>query len=169
MLQFKHFLLGAALLLASPVLAQTSPSPVPTGYTLKAPADYEQYAPQVLATINWLETSPLPSDSPQRKDANRFLMEWISGSPTVSVSMQPYLADLYGKNSDLLMAFLGGWARYSIQHPADKDQLTLNVEGIKGMLASYQTMGGKGNKKLTELASLNAKGQLPEWVKTRLK
>ena len=119
----------------------------------------------MLATINWLEASPLPADSPQRKEANQFLMEWISGSPTVSVQMQPYLTDLYGKNPDLLMAFLGGWTRYAIQHPTDKDQLTLQVEGVKGMLASYKPWIAKAIKSLPSWLASTPRANWPTGLK----
>lgn len=165
---FKPVLLSLALLASIASFAQT-PAPVPAAYTLATPADYDQYAPQVVETVNWLEKSNLPTGSEQRVQANQFLMKWLTGSPTVSVQIQEYLGSLYGKDPDLLMAFMGGWARYAIQHPGTKDQVLLNTEGLKAMLTSYQAKGGKGNKKLDELAKVSAKDQLPAWVKAHLK
>ena len=96
-------------------------------------------------------------------------MEWMTGSPTVSIQVSEYLGKLYQSDPDLLLAFMGGWARYAIQHPEIKDPVTLNTAGLKTMLTAYQTKGGKGNKKLDELAKLDAAAQLPDWVKAHLK
>lgn len=165
----KHLLLVLALLVFTATLAQTTPSPVPTGYTLKAPADFDRYAPQVIATINWLEASTLPSDNEQRRAANTFLVEWISGSPTVSVAIEEYVGDLYNKDGDLLVAFMGGWTRHALQNPGTKDKLALATAGINDMIATYKAKGGTGNKKLEDLAKLSAKGQLPDWVRKHVK
>ena len=165
----KHLLLALGLLVSTATLAQTTPSPIPTDYTLKAPADFDRYAPQVVATIDWLEVSALPSQNEQRLAANTFLVAWISGSPTVSVAIEEYINDLYNKDGDLLIAFMGGWTRYAIQNPGTKDKLVLATAGIKDMLATYKAKGGKGNKKLEELDKLSASGQLPDWVKKHVK
>lgn len=165
----KHLLLALSLLVSTATLAQTTPSPVPTDYTLKAAPDFDRYAPQVIATVNWLEASTLPTDNEQRRAANTFLIAWISGSPKVSVAIEEYVTDLYNKDGDLLIAFMGGWTRYAIQNPGTKDKQVLAAEGIKDMIASYKAKGGTGNKKLEELEKLSAKGQLSDWVKKHVK
>lgn len=164
----KFLLLGLALLLTAPAGAQTA-FPVPTSYSLESRADYDQYAPQIIETVNWLEASTLPADNPQRLKANAFLMKWLTGSPTVTVDVQPYALDLYGKDPNLLMAFMGGWTRYALQHPTEKDKVVLNTEGVKTLLNVYKLKGGKGNKKASELVKLEEQGKLSEWVKSHLK
>ena len=165
----KSLLLALGLLVSTASLAQTTPSPVPAGYTFQAQPDHDRYVPQVLATINWLETSTLPTDDAQRRAANQFLIQWISGTSTVSVQLQEYVTDLSNKDGDLLMAFMGGWTRYALQNAGTKDQLLLNTAGVKDMLTTYQAKGGKGSKKLNDLAALDAKGQLPTWIKAHVK
>jgi hypothetical protein len=165
----KHLLLAVGLLVSSTTLAQTASSPVPTDYSLKAAADYDRYAPQVLATINWLETSPLPNDNEERRAANTFLVQWISGSPTVSVAIEEYVTNLSQQDGALLIAFMGGWTRYALQNPGSKDKLALATAGIKGMLATYKAKNGTGNKKLEELEILSAKGKLSDWVRKHAK
>jgi len=164
---FKHLLLALGLLATSPALAQTT-SPVPTGYTLKAPADYDQYRPQVIETVAWLANPSTPFGTSDRAAAGRFLVEWISGSPSVSVGVEPYVMELTSKDPDLLTAFLGGWASYSLQHPNEKDPVTLNTEATKTVLAVYANKGGKGSKRASELTKLNEQGTLPEWIKAHL-
>lgn len=76
---------------------------------------------------------------------------------------------MHNKDSDLLMAFIGGWTRYAIQHPGVKDKQLLSAEGLKTMLTTYQTKGGKGNSNLDDLAKIAIEGQLPDWVKAHVK
>ena len=82
----KPLLLALGLFVIAPALAQTAP-PVPASYTLKAPADFAQYSSQVVETVGWLEKSKLSSNDAQRRQANTFLMEWMTGSPTVSIQV----------------------------------------------------------------------------------
>jgi hypothetical protein len=166
----KKLLLFSAILLlttASATRAQGSYK-APTGFSLQTPDDYAEYEPQVIATVNWLEKTPLGQQPELRKQADQFLFQWISGSSAVSVQLQKYVADLAGQDSELLMLFMGGWARYQLQHPEVKDPAVLNTEGIRTMLHAYQAGGYKKNKQLDELSKMETKGTLPEWVKKQL-
>ncbi|HET9505955.1 MAG TPA: hypothetical protein VFO93_20580 [Hymenobacter sp.] len=165
----KYLFLAVSLLVSTTTLAQTTPSPVPASYSFKAASDYDRYVPQVLATIDWLETSPLPNDSEERRAANTFLVQWISGSPTVSVAIEEYVSDLSYNDGALLIAFMGGWTRHALQNPGTKDKLALATAGIQNMLATHKAQSGTGNKKLEEVGALAVKGKLPEWVKKHVK
>lgn len=85
-------------------------------------------------------------------------MQWISGSPTVSVAIEEYVSDLFRNDGALLIAFMGGWTRNALQNPGTKDKLALATAGIQDMLATYKAQGGTGNKKLEEVGILAAKG-----------
>lgn len=169
---FTSLLSGSLLIALSWVAApaaQAQQSPVPTSYSFPTEADYAKYNQQVIETANWLEKTPTNQQEEQRHAANKFLIEWMTGSPAVAVQLQSYFMDLCPKNPDALMLFMGGWARYQLQHPEDKDAVTLNVEGLKSVLQSYQLYHAKTNKKLEALQPLLANGTLPEWVKKQLK
>ncbi|AHJ97161.1 hypothetical protein Hsw_1566 [Hymenobacter swuensis DY53] len=155
------------LLAALPTLAQTSYKP-PTGYAFQTPDDYAQYEPQVIAAVNWLEKTPLSQQPALRKETDQFLFQWISGSAAVSVQLQKYVADLAGQDSELLMLFMGGWARYQLQHPEAKDTVQLNTEGIRTMLRAYKAGGFRKNKQLEELTKMDSNGTLADWVKKQL-
>nr|GFC16204.1 hypothetical protein [Tanacetum cinerariifolium] len=85
-------------------------------------------------------------------------VDWISGSPAVSVAIEEYVTDLSKEDGALLIGFMGGWTRYALQNPGTKDKLALATAGIKGMLTTYKAKGGTGNKKLEDLETLSAKG-----------
>lgn len=164
----KHFLLLAfGFVLAGTAIAQTYQAP--TGYTLKAAEDYSRYDAQVIEAVNWLEATPPTKETEQRQPTNQFLMQWMSGTPAVSVQLQEYVMEVTNKDANLLMLFMSGWSRYQLQHPETKDAVLLNTEAIKTVLKGYQAGGYKRNKKVESLIALNDKGTLTEWVKTQLK
>ncbi|GAB3296165.1 hypothetical protein [Hymenobacter tenuis] len=161
-------LLALTLFCGAPAaLAQSTYKP-PIGYSLQDPDDYAEYEPQVVATVNWLEATPIGKEAAKRQEATRFLFQWISGTPTVSVQLQKFVADLTGQNPELMMLFMGGWARYQIQHPEVKDAVVLNTEGIKTLLKGYQIGNMKRTKPLDEVAKLGTGAALTEWVKKQL-
>lgn len=162
------FLIVAGLLSSPAVLAQTVAYKPPTGYTLQSPDDYDEYKPDIIRTVTWLETTPINKEPDKRREATRFLFQWISGAPDVSVQMQKYVADLTAQEPELLLLFMGGWARYQIQHPEVKDPVLLNTEAIKTLLNGYQKGGIKRNQQLDKLLDMNAKGTLSDWIKKQL-
>ncbi|PJJ59027.1 hypothetical protein [Hymenobacter chitinivorans] len=165
----KHLLLLAFGLLTYSGAAVAQTYSVPTDYSFQAPADYARYDNQVIETVKWLEATPLGKEAAQRQAANRFLIQWMTGTPAVSVQLQDYVGKLVGKEPDMLMMFMAGWSRYQLQHPEEKDAVVLNTEGLKTVLKAYQTGGYKRNKQLESLVALNEKGTLAEWVKGQLK
>ncbi|RYE90773.1 MAG: hypothetical protein EOO37_02130 [Cytophagaceae bacterium] len=97
------------------------------------------------------------------------MVEWISGSPTILVAIAEYVTDLYNKDGDLLIAFVGSWTRHALQNPGTKDKLVLATAGLNDLIATYKAKGGTGNKRLEELGKLSTKGQLSDWVKKHVK
>ncbi|WP_046244972.1 hypothetical protein [Hymenobacter terrenus] len=163
-LLFAFFLLGSSPYLA---LAQSA-FDVPARLSLSKPEDYAQYEPQVISTINWLEETPANQDVTRRQQAQRFLLTWANGSPKVSMGLQPYVGELYDKNTALLMAFMGGWTRFSLQHPNEKDVVRLNAEGVKSMLKVYELGGSEKNKAMENLRDVINKGELETWLKSKI-
>ena len=67
---------------------------VPKNYTLKVADDYKKLEKDVVDCVNWLENTPINKDENKRTDANAFFMQWITGSPDVSVAISSYVLDL---------------------------------------------------------------------------
>lgn len=157
-------LLGAA----APIAHAQTAYRAPVGYAFQSADEYADYEPEVLAAVNWLEKTPLGAEPALRRDATRFVFQWISGAPNVSVQLPKYVADLTAQDPDLLLLFMGGWARYQLQHPEVKDPAVLNTEGIRTMLRAYRAGGFRRNKQLETLAKLEANGTLAAWVSKQL-
>ena len=95
-------------------------------------------------------------------------MVWLTGSPTVSITLNDYTTKLTAENPDLLMVFLAGWTKYELQNKEITDATKLNVKGVKSVLKSYGLGGAVKNKTLDKLAKMN-ENDLMKWVAGKLK
>lgn len=144
---------------------------VPKDYVLEAKDDYSKYEKDIIACANWMENSPLDKDVAKRKDVNTFFMKWLTGTPTVSVSISADLVVKYTeKNPDLLMIFMAGWTRYSLENNYSKDQQNGYFEGYKSIINVYKKgFGIKKDKNLEKLIKIYDKGELENWIKENVK
>jgi hypothetical protein len=133
----KKILLMASLVAAS-IAAQAQGNPVPDDYKLVAPADYARYEKNVIPTIDYLLNAAPDPNSMEQKKATAFLINWVSGSPDVSIDIQPEIVNFFEKNKDLLTVFMAGWTKYALQTQKFDDALNGNIEGVKAVTAYYQ-------------------------------
>lgn len=61
----------------------------------------------------------------KRKQINTFLMQWMSGSPTLTIVVVPGIVP--SGCSNCLMSFLSGWIKYSLENnPTESSQTSFN-------------------------------------------
>ncbi len=144
---------------------------IPKNYVLNVTADYAKYEKDIIACANWMENTPLNLDQQKRIEANTFLMKWLTGSPTVTINMNAdIVVKCSDKNSDLLMLFLAGWTRYSLENNYSKDQQKGYYEGFKSMINVYNKgILIKKDKDLENLIEVYNKGELEAWIKDNIK
>jgi hypothetical protein len=142
---------------------------VPKNYVLSSNADYQKYETEIIACANWLENFPLDKDEMKRKEANAFLMQWLTGTPNVSINLNADLVSKYTeKNPQLLMIFMAGWTRYSLENNYSKDQQKGYYEGYKSMINVYKKgIGISKDKNMGKLVEVYDKGELENWVKEK--
>jgi len=117
---------------------------IPKNIKLDKAEDYAQYSDDVVKAVTWLENTPIETQTNKRTMASAFLMQWMTGTPTVSIAVQAFQVALTEKNPDLLLNFLGGWSKFAIENPSQKDDaLAANLAGIKSILTVYKNNKGK--------------------------
>lgn len=138
---------------------------VPEDYVLESKEDYTKYEKDVIACANWMENSPLIKDN-KRIEANSFFITWLTGSPTVTVSIDAdFVVKYTEKNPDLLVIFMAGWARYSLENNYSKDIQKGYYEGYKSIINVYKKgVGVKKDKNMEKLIKLYEKGELENWI-----
>ena len=140
---------------------------VPEGYKFSSQQDYTRYEPDVIRCVAFLESAPM--DHSERKSANAFLVQWLTGTSHVGVQVLPYVMDLVSENKDLLAVYLGGWSRLVLQSTTSPDAIDCHLAGVHSVLKAYQTCEGiDSDSALDELLALDKEGKLREWVAEKM-
>lgn len=149
--------------------AHAQSSPVPENYVLKSKDDYAKYQDDIVKTVDWLQNASW-NDSPEnRKPANAFIVNWITGSPDVTVTLGSALIKYTDKNPELLVIYLGNYAKYAIQHKADFNKTQADLAAIKALIDKYnKETTHKKDKGIEKLAQLDQDGKLEDWIRSDL-
>jgi hypothetical protein len=124
--------------------------------------------PNVIATVDWLEDTPIDEQEDKHKMQYALLIGWLTNSPTVTITMHEFVMDYTKKNSELLVIFMGGWTKYSLQNEYSADAVQCNLAGLRSMIKVYKTGKLKKDKKMQELVDLEEAGGLEAWVKKQV-
>ena len=139
---------------------------VPTNYNLVKVEDYAPYEQDVINCVSWLANVPLDQNTEKRKEASAFLMKWITGSPNVKIELRQDIAPFMTSNLDMLMAFLGGWTKYSLETRDFSNPLKGNIAGIENVIFVYnknKKITGK-DKNIEKYIKLQSKGTLEKEI-----
>lgn len=122
----------------------------------------------VLATINWIENTPINEEKAKHKEQYALLLAWLTNSPTVTIEMNANILNFTNKNSELLIFFMAGWTKYSLQHDYSKDVVQGSLAGIRSAINIYNKGGLRKDRKMQKLVDLDDNGGLEEWVSEQL-
>ena len=141
---------------------------VPKKPKLEKDKDFAAYQEDVLKCIDWLAETPLDEQASKRKEANQFLMLWLTGSPSVTIGLNEDIISFMNTSPELLTIFLGGWAKHSIES-GQKDKVSGNLAGIEAVIKFYKanrkTIGK--NKSVEKYIKMKEKGSLEAYVKEK--
>ncbi len=118
----------------------------------------------VLGTINWLENTPINEQEDKHKAQYALFVAWLTNSPTVSVEVNANILTFTNKNSELLIFFMAGWTKYSLENNYSEDVVQGNLAGIHSAIDIFKTGGFKKDKKMQKLIELDDKDELERWV-----
>lgn len=157
---FTTFLLGFFSIIAFAQEFQ-----VPENYKFETADDYAPYEEDILRCIDWLMQSPVSFQPDKRKEATAFLLKWLMGSPYVHIEIKPEIVSFAGTSPDLLMIFLGGWAKKSIETKAYEDKIAGSLAGLESVIEFY--IKNKGalpkDKNVEKYVKMKQKGTLREY------
>lgn len=133
----------------------------------KTKQEFIESEQKVLATIDWLENTPINEQEAKHKEQYALFVAWITNSPTVSIEINAYVLTFTKKNSELLIFFMAGWTKYSLKNNYSKDAIQGNLAGIRSAIKVYNSGGLKKDKNLQKLIDLDKKGELENWVSSQ--
>jgi hypothetical protein len=161
-------LIGALTLATAHIYAQDFECP--KNYTLTEAADYTKYEKDIIAADNWLVSTPFNEQIQKRKEVSQFVVNWISGSPTVNVEITPIIMDFEKKNPGMLVIYMASSARFVLENKYSKDERGKYKTALMDMITVYKS--GKGitkDKNMEKLIKSIDSGKLDEWIKENLK
>jgi hypothetical protein len=163
----KSIFLIPALFFAFVLTAMAQTYEVPKNYILKTKEDYPKYNQDIINTVDWLQQTSWDEQPDKRKEANSFLIAWVTGSPSVSITVGSPLTKLADKNSALLITFIGGYTKYTIQHPDATDKNAPNVAGLKALIEKYKMEKNHvKDSSVEKLIKIDQDGKLEQWAAT---
>ena len=110
---------------------------VPENFNPEKAEDYAPYEQEVIKCFDWLMSTPLNENPAKRTEVNGFLLKWLTGSPTVHLEIKQEIVTFMGTSPDLLMIFLGGWAKFSLESKEFDDNIAGSLAGIESVIAFY--------------------------------
>lgn len=139
---------------------------VPKDYKLENKEDYLPLETDVVNAINWLSETPTDEQEGKRMDVNRFVLQWIVGSPYVHIEIKQEIFTFSDAAPDLLIIFLGGWAKYSIETKDYDNKIEGSLAGINAVIDFY-TKNKKSlpkSKEIEDYIKMKEDGTLKEYV-----
>lgn len=139
---------------------------VPENYSFESKEDYTKYETDILASVDWLINSPLNKEMAKRKEVNTFLLAWAAGTSAVSISIDDQVSKYTDKNPELLMIFIAGWTKYSLENNHSKDLVQSQLAAYTSIIEVYKKgVAIERNKKMEKLIKIYDKGELEAWIK----
>ena len=138
----------------------------PQNYSLVKVEDYAPYEQDVINCVKWLADVPVDQNVEKRKEADAFLLKWIYGSPNVKIEIRPDIVTFMSTKPEMLMAFLGGWTKYSLETREFSNSLKGNIAGIENVILVYnknKKIIGK-DKNIEKYVKLQSKGTLEKEI-----
>lgn len=139
---------------------------IPKKYNFLKDEDYTAYENDVLKTIDWLIQTPLNIKKEKRIEANRFLMTWLEGSPNVTIEIKQEIVTFVSPNADLLMIFMCGWTKYSLENKDYENTKAGNLKGVEAVIDFYLKNKNylKKDKNVEKYIKLKESGKLEEYI-----
>ncbi len=165
----KGIYISLLLYIAISIAANGQDYKVPTNYKFDKKSDFVNYEKDILECINYVEKTPIKNNK-NREKAVTFLTQWITGTPTFSITLTPKIIS-FMDSPELLSAFMGGWTKLVLEHPELKNEVEkCNYAGLLSVINVY-TLNKELNrdKGVEKFIKLEKKGELMEWVTSQLK
>lgn len=130
-------------------------------------AAYMQLEPQVLADIDWLNYYPLGEQQKLRDEKNTFVLMWMTGSPNISIQLDERVVTFMGGEPWLLMAYMTGWTKYSLEHNYSNDSIDCATAAITNVVKFYERNSKSldKNREVEKYAKMVKADSLKEYIK----
>ncbi len=166
----RKLLLTTACFVCLSFIANAQNFVVPENVSFKEKADYATFESSIIEASKWLEATRIGQEADKRTTVNAFVLQWIEGSPTVTIELGKLALSVSENNPDLLVVLIAGYARYVLENSYSKDQAKAYTAAIKSVVNCYQLGGDlKRNKLIEKVIEKDKEQKLEEWVTAQVK
>lgn len=144
---------------------------VPEQYSLEKAEDYAAYNNDVVRCVDWIINTPISEGRNIRRNVYEFLLQWTAGSPDLLISISPDNLPFEISHPDLLILFMGAWAKYAIIHKDYKDHLAANeyaVLTVLDFMESNKALLPEEDATTQKFKAMREKGTLRKHLKKAL-
>jgi hypothetical protein len=139
---------------------------IPKNPKLETDENYAFYEQDIINCVNWLMNTPIKEQTEKRRDANAFLLMWLTGSPNVNIEINQQIVTFMASSPELLMIFMGGWAKNALETKEPKNKIAGNLAGIEAVIEFYtknKLKMGK-DKNVEKYVKMKETGTLKEFI-----
>lgn len=141
--------------------AQEDEGIIPESMILNQRWSYNEYTHLVVPTINWLQNTPIDTNTNLRKRHDNFVMYWLQKNEDVVVNMPEYLLRFQNASRELYFIYSGGWIKHALV-TGDHSQKGCAMAAVKSVLDFYKDdMGVPQDDYLDNLLKIEQQGKLP--------
>lgn len=138
---------------------------VPQNVEFKSKEDYTKYESAVIEAAKWLETTDLDKEIAKRQQINAFIVQWVSGTPTVTMDLTPKLQKIYGDNTELLAIYLSAYARNYIENAGSATKISATKAALISMMNVYKKgIAVSKSKEMEKLIKLTGENKLDDYA-----
>jgi hypothetical protein len=90
----------------------------------------------------------------------------LTGSPNVSIDIKPEIVTFVGDTPELLLIFMGGWAKYSLESKDFKNKIGGSTAGIEAVIEFYTKNKDllSKDKNIEKYIKMKDKGTLKDYI-----
>lgn len=143
---------------------------LPKNYKLEKAEDYAPLEEDFIKAFDWLMETPLNEQKKLRTEVNAFMLEWLTGSPNVSLTLSANIITFMGSTPDLLIVFMGGWGKHALVSRDFENMVAGNVAGIEAVTEFYTKNKGvlKKDKNVEKYIKMKDKGELKQYIEKNI-
>ncbi|KQC02504.1 hypothetical protein [Pedobacter sp. Hv1] len=133
---------------------------------LNKKSNYRGTETLVLKVTDYLFATPIDKKNTSRTEAGQFLIKWMNGTPDYTFLLEDKEVDFFNTDSDLILIYMAGFTKYTLENPTIKDQKAL-ILGTMQLILPYlnkQNSKKSWSTKLWQLNEANQKGELEEYL-----
>jgi len=143
---------------------------LPKTYHWQVAEDYAKDRELVKKALRWLCVTPISEDLRDRALANAFVLEWLAGTPEITLDVRTKVLDLPSEHPELLLTFMHGMAYYTILHPKENSEIKKYEAGIKTIVdLANQSKELSKLARIRDLERMMNRGKLNSYLKSELK